>query len=125
MLLALLNFFNWYLKEVLINLSNNKNIVIQKSEKGNSVVLLDKDKYLERMCKILNNKAKFELLQFDHDQDLNFVLNLEKKSYQCSEITEVHLYPCSSCPGIYGLAKVHTPMTDQHASLRPIILAIS
>ena len=71
------------------NLSNNKNIVIQKSDKGNSVALLDKDKCLERMCKISNNNAKFELLQFDHDKELNFVLNLEKMNYQCSDITKV------------------------------------
>ena len=64
------------------NLSNNKNIVIQKSDKGNSVVLLDKDKYLKAMTIILNNNAKFERLQFDHDKELNYLLNLEKK---CSE----------------------------------------
>ena len=57
-------FCYWYLDKVFINnLSNNKNIAIQKSDKGSSVVLLDKDKYLERMCKILDNNAKFELLQ--------------------------------------------------------------
>ena len=64
----------------------------------------------------------------DHDKELNFVLNLEKKYYQCPEITEVdynHLYPCSSRPGIYGLTKVHKPVTDQHASLQLILLAIS
>ena len=33
---------------ILNNLSNNKNIIIQKSEKGNSVVLLDKDKIPSR-----------------------------------------------------------------------------
>ena len=32
---------------ILNNLSNNKNIIIQKFDKGNNVVLLDKDKYLE------------------------------------------------------------------------------
>ena len=47
------------------NLSNNKNIIIRKSDKGNSLVLLDKNKYLEAMSKILNNNAKFEMLQFD------------------------------------------------------------
>ena len=41
---------------------NNKNIVIQKSDKGNSVILLDN--YLEEMSKILNNNAKFKMLQF-------------------------------------------------------------
>ena len=62
------------------NLSNNKNIIIQKSDKGNSVVLLDKDKYLEGMSKILNNSAKFEMLQFDHDKKLDYILNLQTKS---------------------------------------------
>ena len=61
---------------------------------------------------------------------MNFVLNLEKekKKNQCSEITEVdynYLYPCSSCPGIYGLAKVQKPVTDQRPSLQPILWGIS
>ena len=50
---------------------------MQKSDKGNGVVLLDKDKYLEGMYKILNNNAKFEMLQIYHDKELNYVLNLE------------------------------------------------
>ena len=57
------------------NLSNNRNIVIQKSGKGNSVTLLDKDKYLKAMTIILNNNAKFEMLQFHHDKELNYLLN--------------------------------------------------
>ena len=44
------------------NHSNNKNIIIPKSDKGNSVDLLDKDEYLEGMSKILNNSAKFQML---------------------------------------------------------------
>ena len=67
------------------NLINNKNIIIQKSDKDNSVVLLDKYKYLEGMSKTLNNSAKFEILQFDDDKELNYILNLEKKNHQCSE----------------------------------------
>ena len=67
------------------NLRNNKNKIIQNSDKSNSVVLLDKDKYLEGMSKILSNSAKFEILQFDHDKELNYILNLEKKNHQCSE----------------------------------------
>ena len=42
-------------KLTLNNLSNNKNIVIQKSDKGSSAVLLDKHKYLEGLSKLLNN----------------------------------------------------------------------
>ena len=117
------------------NLSSNQNIIIQNSEKSNSVVLLDNDKYLEGMSKILNNSAKFEMLQFDHDKGLNYILKLEKKIINVlkdlnnkEEITEVdynHLYPCGSSPGIlYGMAKVHKPVTDRCPSLRPILSAI-
>ena len=35
--------------DVLINLSQNKQIVIQKSDKGNSIVIVDRDKYIEKM----------------------------------------------------------------------------
>ena len=59
------------------NLSNNKNIIIQKS--AEIVFLLDKDKYLEGMSKILNNNDKFEMLQFGIDKELNYVLKLEEK----------------------------------------------
>ena len=46
-------------KLALNNLSNNKTIVIKKSDKGNSIVLLDKDKYLEGLSGLLNNITKF------------------------------------------------------------------
>ena len=46
-------------KLALNNLSNNKNVVIKKSDKGNSIVLLDKNKYLEGLSKLLNNITKF------------------------------------------------------------------
>ena len=121
---------------VLKNLSNNKNIIIQTSGKCNSVVLVDKDKYLEGMPKTLNNNAKFEVLQFDHDKELNYILNLEKKIIDVlkdlknkEEITEVdynHLYPCDSRPGIlYGMAKVHKPVINRCSSFRPILSAIN
>ena len=52
-------------------MSNSKNIFIQMFDIGNSVALLDKDKYLEGMSEILNNKAKLEMFQFDRDKELN------------------------------------------------------
>ena len=35
--------------DALKNLSQNKQIVIQKSDKGNSIVIVDRDKYIEKM----------------------------------------------------------------------------
>ena len=90
---------------------------------GNGVALLDKHKHVEGLSKLLNNITKFKLLQFDHDKELNYILNLKKKIINFladlnnkEKITEVdynHLFACSSCPGIlYGLAKVPKPLTD-------------
>ena len=35
------------------------------------------------MSKILNSNAKFKLRQFDYDKELNYILNFEKKNFQC------------------------------------------
>ena len=83
------------------------------------------------MSKILNNNAKFEMLQFDQDKELNYILNLEKKIINVlkdlnnkEEITEVDYnhQPWASRPGIlYHMIKVHKPVTDRSPSLRLIL----
>ena len=45
--------------EALQVLSKNTNLVIQKSDKGNSEVILDKDVYIKHMESLLSDKAKF------------------------------------------------------------------
>ena len=40
-------------------LSKNKDLLIQKSDKGNSMVLIDKSDYLDKMCNILSDSKKF------------------------------------------------------------------
>ena len=118
------------------NHSNNRNFIIQTSDKGNSVVLVDKDKYLDGMSKILNNNAKFKMLQFDHGKEQNYILNLEKNINNVlkglknkEETTEVdynHPYPCDSCPRILcGMAKVQKPLINRCLSPRPILSAIN
>ena len=41
------------------HLSQNKYIVIEKSDKGYSIVIVDRDKYIKKMEKFLSNKANF------------------------------------------------------------------
>ena len=56
----------------------NTNLVIQKSDKGNSVVILDKDVYIKHMDSFLSNKAKFE--KVDTKKGLqSFTVNHEKR----------------------------------------------
>ena len=58
------------------------------------------------------------MLQFDHDKEINYILNLDKKIIDVlkdlknkERITEVDYNPCGSHPGIlYVMAKVHEPI---------------
>ena len=63
----------------LTNLSKNKDIIIQKSDKGNSVVIVDKDTYIKRMENLLSDQRKFEKVTLKNDAFLNFLVNQEKR----------------------------------------------
>ena len=63
--------------KALQNLSRKTNLVVQKSDRGNSVVILDKDVYIKHM-ESLNDKAKFEKVDAKKGL-LNFTVNQEKR----------------------------------------------
>ena len=44
----------------LASLSKNKDIAIQTSDKGNSVVIVDKETYIKRTENLLSDERKFE-----------------------------------------------------------------
>ena len=50
--------------EALKNLSPNCNLIIQKADKGNSVVLVEEDVYIRHMKKIEKLKIKKGILNF-------------------------------------------------------------
>ena len=87
---AALSFYRYYnnnvpnnnlSKEVFIalqNLSKNKNLIIQKSDKGNSVVIVDREDYIRKMNDILNDKKKFWKINMKDNTLLNFAINQEK-----------------------------------------------
>ena len=41
------------------SLSKNKNLIIQNSDKGNSIAIIDKSNYLEKIRNILSDSSKF------------------------------------------------------------------
>ena len=49
-----------------IHLSTNNDIVIQKADKGNTVVIVDKSTYIEKMEEILPDQSTYTKIQFDH-----------------------------------------------------------
>ena len=51
----------------------NKQIVIEKSDKDNSIVVVDRDKYIEKMENILSDQSKFQKIALKDDNFLNFI----------------------------------------------------
>ena len=63
---------------VLKSLSKSKNLIIQISDKGNSIAIIDKSNYLEKMRNILSDSSKFTQVSVAEDKQLNFIVNVEK-----------------------------------------------
>ena len=113
-----------------------ENIVIQKADKGNVIVILDKNVYVDKMESILSDKFKFQEVKFTTiNGELDYLVNLEtdiktflkelhdKNILSDSEVKE--LTPHGSRPGIlYGLCKVHKGCVDKSPPFRPILSAI-
>ena len=74
-------------KSALKTLSKNKSIIITRPDKGNGVVLLDKEEYIHKVNVILSDSSKFELVDKEDIKILftletkinNFLLGLKKK----------------------------------------------
>ena len=65
--------------KALKRLSKNKNIVILKADKGNTVVILDKCSYISAIEEILNDNSKFSKLDIPAGKEINHIVNLEKR----------------------------------------------
>ena len=122
--------------EALKSLKNDDRIVIQKSDKGNSVVILNKSTYIDRMEELLSDVTKFESISIQDGKDYNYIWNQELrvretlKVLKSSNSIDAKLYdklcPRGSRPSVmYGLAKVHKQLVNGFPKLRPILSAIN
>ena len=122
--------------EALKALLKDEDIVIQKSDKGNSVVILNKMDYTARMQELLSDTTKFRELRIAEGKDYNYIINqekrirkvinrLKKKGAMTSERYE-ELAPSGTQPSVlYGLGKIHKPTVNNIPKLRPILSAIN
>ena len=112
-------------------LLKNKDIVVQKADKANRVVILNRKYYVCKMKNILNDKSKFQKVYIDHEKILNHLIHMENKLKDVLKnlrdkkgiSIEQHkdLSPSGSRPGImYGSAKAHKLVTDGLLSFRHI-----
>ena len=120
----------------LLELISLENVIIQKSDKGNAVVLVDKEAYDMKMNSILGDEHKFVKLNI-HDKKIvqvlieiedriKKVLNpLKNKGVLSNDIFN-KIMPIGSQPGrMYGLCKAHKESVDGHKPFRPILSAIN
>ena len=123
-------------RNALLELASLDDIVVQKSDKGNLVVIFDKDTYLGKMRVLLSDTNKFIELYLDDDKILDELLLVENeinkimkplnnKGVLTDDIFR-KLSPVGSQPGrMYGLCKVHKDSVNGCPPLRPILSAIN
>ena len=98
-------------------------------DKGNTVVIINKNYYKTKIKNISSDSTKFKKLEFGDNKQLNFLINSEKKlkdiikplyKKECLTKKEYDsIYLTGSRPEIlYGSAKVHKPIAKVH---KPII----
>ena len=127
--------------EAFLNLQSNKNIIIQKADKGNSVVVIDRLSYINEMEKLLSDHSKFAKIDVNPkhkvNQDIRHSLDMEPEIKSRLDDLYNHNYlskddykflnPRASKPCIlYGLCKVHkgTTANDSIPPFCPILSAI-
>ena len=117
-----------YLKSLL----RNRNIVIQKGEKVNTVAINDKEKYIQGVKNVISGSSKFIPLNIPPEDYINYIVNVEKKFrklfnnlYDNNKISKDELLkicPVASIPGIlYGNPKIHKPIVDNILKFKPIL----
>ena len=63
-------------------LMRNKDIIIQKADKSNAVVIADKDKNTQGVKRAISESNKVVQLNITPDKYLNYIINIEKKFKQ-------------------------------------------
>ena len=114
----------------------NKNIAIQKADKGNAIAIFDKAKYIQGVKNVVSDSSKFIPLNILPEDYINYIVNVEKKFrklfnnlYDNNKISKDELLkicPVGFRPGIlYGNPKFHKPVVENMPKLRPSLSAIN
>ena len=61
------------------DLIKNRDLVLQRADKGNTVVILNKNDYISKFKVILGDSSKFKKLSIDQNKVLNHVVHMENR----------------------------------------------
>ena len=110
--------------DALKRLRTNEDIIITKPDKGNGIVLLDKEDYVRKMTNLLSDTSKFLKQEKGKDQTKQIeksiakLLSSLKQRNLIDSSTFEKLRPTGTIvPRLYGLPKIHKPGTP----LRPVL----
>ena len=115
--------------DILKELGNNKNVIVTKPDKGNGVVIMNREDYVEKMLHILEDNSKFQIV--DDINEFKLIYKIEdkinrflsqlkaKNSITKDMYNELHVSG-SSFGKLYGSPKVHK---GPSLPLRPIMAA--
>ena len=120
---------------ILKKLKANKDIIILKPDKGNSVVILNRNDYINKMSELLSDTEKFKRVNAVHgtsgkditiyrEGQLQRYLYSLKKFFPKDIYKEI--YPTGSVPSrLYGLPKMHKiSESTPFPPLRPIVSSV-
>ena len=66
--------------KVLKNLiRENEEIVIQKADKGKTIVILNKNDYISRLNQVLDDTSKLKRIHLEEDKVLNHIIHMERR----------------------------------------------
>ena len=116
--------------KILKKLRNNNEILITKPDKGNGVIIVDRNLYISSLYDIVNDTSKFLKLPSDptitrEGKLQRFVRTLKNKGFFTKDQYD-RIYPCGSQQArLYGNPKTHklNPPSDK-LTFRPIVSSI-
>ena len=117
-------------------LRRNKDIIIQKADRGNTAAITYKEKYIEDAKRAISDLNKFIQLNITPHKYFNYIINFEKKFKQLfkdlldndkiSNNEYDKICPKGSRPGIlYGNPKIHKPTVNNLSKFQPVLSAIN
>ena len=119
--------------ELVRRFASNKSVIVARPDKGNGIVVLDKNRYLSSMMDLVSDVSKFECISeplkkitFRFEDKVNRILTKLKSLGTISDKNYRDLYASGCGPGIlYGLPKIHKANFDVNFQMRPIFAAYS
>ena len=116
---------------ILRNISKNKDIIVLRPDKGNGVIIMDRQVYKNSCNIIISDQSKFKRLDKDptlfREAKLQRLLRKLKNQGCLDDNTYYNIFPKGSQPArFYGLPKLHKQREPNSAPpLRPIVSSIN